>query len=123
MPKEFSRMRRVNEQVRRELAEIIRRESDDPGLQMVSISGVDVAKDLAMARVYITVLGEPEERSRCLALLRQGAGFYRSQLGRHVRLKYTPRLEFLEDTSLETGQRLSELIEEARRKDRERGAD
>ena len=118
MPKEFSRMRRVNEQIRRELADVIRREGDDPGLSMVSIVGVDVSKDLALARVHVTVMGEPEERARCLALLRQGAGFFRSQLGRRVRLKHIPRLEFLEDTSLETGQRVSELIAQARRSDR-----
>lgn len=120
MPKEFSRMRRVNEQIRRELAAIIRRESDDAGLNMVSLSAVDVSRDLAVARVHVSVLGDADERARCLEVLRRNAGYYRTRLAREVRLKHIPRLDFLEDASLETGQRVSDLIDEARRKDRDK---
>jgi len=121
MPKEFSRSRRVGEQMQRELAELIRDEVKDPRVGMVTVSGVEVSKDLAHAKVWFTVLGsEPQESA---AGLNRAAGFLRSQLSRRMMLRSVPLLHFQYDDSVVRGNELSSLIDEAVAADRGRVED
>jgi ribosome-binding factor A len=113
MPKEFSRTRRVAEQVRRDLAQLIRDEIDDPRMVMVSITAVDITRDLAHAKVYVTALGDPGERDRIVAALNQAAPRLRYELGRRMHIRTVPRLKFMYDEVVERGARLSSLIEGA----------
>jgi len=118
MPKEFSRTRRVGEQLRRDIAELIRMRLDDPRMAMVSITAIDVSRDLAHARVYVTVVGgADEERSEIVAHLNEVAGYLRGELGRNLRLRTTPQLRFQYDESVERGAQLSALIDRARSDD------
>lgn len=113
MPKEFSRTRRVGEQIRRELAQLIRDEITDPRMAMVSITSVVVSKDLAHAKVYVTILGDPGERGGIVGGLNHAAPMLRHRLGRHMHIRTVPRLEFVYDEIVERGARLSALISEA----------
>ena len=113
MPREFSRTLRVAEQLQRELAELIRDEVKDPRLGMVSISGVEVSRDMAHAKVYVSVLGEAQVAQDSLEALNHAAGFLRHELGRRMRLRSVPHLRFIHDRSLEEGARMSALIDEA----------
>jgi ribosome-binding factor A len=103
----YPRMLRVNEVVREALADELERMSD-PRLGMVTITGVDVAADLRHATVYYAALGREDEGTH--DALRAAAPHLRAALGRQVRLKYLPRLDFRSDPAIETGQRVEEII-------------
>ncbi len=113
MPRDFSRTRRVAEQIQRELAVLIRDEIQDPRLGMVSISGVEVSRDMGHAKVYISVLGEEDAAQASLEVLKRAAGFLRRELGRQMVIRSVPQLTFIHDRSLEQGAHMSALIDEA----------
>lgn len=118
MPKEFPRTRRVAEQLRRDLADLIRIRLDDPRMAMVSITAIDVSSDLRNARVHVTVVGAAEgERAEIVDHLNEVSGYLRGELGRRLRLRSTPKLRFNYDESVERGAELSALIKEARTHD------
>ncbi|MDH5361361.1 MAG: 30S ribosome-binding factor RbfA [Gammaproteobacteria bacterium] len=114
MAREFERSRRVGEQMQRDLSDLIRREVKDPRLGMVTITGVEVSKDFASARVYVTLLGkEADEVGEDLEILNNAAGYLRGLLGKRIRLRMIPRLVFLYDQSIANGAHLSALIDAA----------
>ncbi|MGQ4878200.1 30S ribosome-binding factor RbfA [Billgrantia sp. LNSP4103-1] len=120
--REFKRTDRVGDQLQKELAMLIQREVKDPRLGMVTVSGVTVSRDLGYADVYVTLLGEdsPERIKENLKVLKQAAGFLRSQIARRIKLRHVPELRFHYDESVVRGQRLSSLIDEAVSSDRAR---
>lgn len=118
MPKEFSRSSRVAEQVQRELAELIRLELKDPRVGLVTITGVELTPDYAHAKVFYTTLADPSARQGIDAGLRRASGFLRRELGRRIRIHTLPELHFVFDESVERGDRLSRLIDEAVASDR-----
>ncbi|HFD79573.1 MAG TPA: 30S ribosome-binding factor RbfA [Gammaproteobacteria bacterium] len=118
MPREFPRTRRVAEQIQRELSSLIRDEIDDPRLGMVSISAVEVSRDLAHAKVYFSTLGEQQDADASLQVLQGAAGYLRKLLGQSLVMRHVPQLHFRQDHSLEQGARLSALIDSAVRGDR-----
>lgn len=113
MAKEFSRTRRLGEQVRRDLAQLMRSEIDDRRAAMVSITLVEISRDLAHAKVWVTYLGPGSERSAVLKLLNEHAGVLRQQLGRGLHIRTVPRLAFVYDESIERGAELDALIRRA----------
>jgi len=113
MPREFPRTRRVGEQIQRELAGLVHDELKDPRLGMVSISGVEVSRDLANAKVYVSVLGEDDAVRESIMVLNNAAGFLRRRLCQQMRLRVAPRLRFYFDSSLQEGARMDALIKTA----------
>ncbi len=113
MAREFSRTRRIGEQMRRDLAQLIRSEIRDPRMAMVSITSVDVTRDLSQAKVYVTILGDPAERASIVKALNQASVLLRRELGRRMHIRTVPRMQFLYDEVVEHGARLSALISEA----------
>ena len=110
MPREFPRTRRIGEQIRRELAELLRTAIRNPRMTMVSMTTVEVSRDLAHAKVYITLLGDPADRVEVVAGLNLAAPMLRHELSRRMHIRTVPRLEFLYDEVVERGARLSSLI-------------
>ncbi len=113
MPAEFSRSRRVGEQIQRDLAELIRSEVRDPRLGMVTVNHVNVTRDMSYAKVFITVMGEPESREVSLSILNKMAGYLRSQIGRRMKLRIIPELKFVYDESIDRGARIDSLLKNA----------
>lgn len=113
MPKDRTRPRRVAEQVRRELAELLQLELKDPRVGLVTLTDVEVTPDYAHAKVYFTLLDEKHPLDETVAGLNRAAGYLRSQLAQRLRLRVTPQLHFVFDSSVERGFQLSQLIEEA----------
>ncbi|MGB2679885.1 MAG: 30S ribosome-binding factor RbfA [Candidatus Competibacter sp.] len=111
--KAFPRTRRIGEQIRRELADLIRAELRDPRLALISMTSVEVSRDLAHARIYVTLMGDPAERAERVADLNQAAPLLRRELGRRMRIRTVPKLEFRYDEVVEHGARLSALIDAA----------
>ena len=115
MAKEYSRTQRIGDQMQRELAQLIRREVKDPRVGLVTITAVDVSRDVGHAKVYITVMGEDsaEEIKQSIKVLNAAAGFLRMQLAREMKLRSVPQLHFHYDESVSRGAHLSALIERA----------
>lgn len=123
MPRDFSRSQRVGDQIQRELAELIREQVKDPRVGMLTLSGVEVSRDLAHAKVFFTVLGDKDAIEGTTQGLRQAAGFLRRELGRRMRIRTVPELHFQYDDTQEKGARISALIDEAVASDRARHPD
>jgi len=120
MPRDFPRTRRVGEQLQRELAVLIREEIDDPRIGMVSISGVEVSRDMSHAKVFFSTMDSPgadHDPEISLRVLQGAAGFLRRLLGKHLAMRRVPQLHFRRDKTLEQGARLSALIDNAVRAD------
>src|SRR5690606_17865372 len=116
------RSTRVAEQLRRELAELLRQTSKDPRLQQVTITEVEVTRDISHARVYFSQLDDaPEQIELTRQALDRSAGFLRRELGRAMRLRHVPELKFLHDRSIAEGMRMDALIAKARERDRSGG--
>jgi ribosome-binding factor A len=117
MPRDFKRAERVAGTLRRELAQLIQSEVKDPEVGFVSLSDVEVTRDLAHAKVFVTVF-EPEKAAGSLKALNKAAGYLRRRLGQEMRIRSVPELHFEHDASVETGQRMDNLIEAAIASDR-----
>ena len=123
MPKDFSRSRRVGEQIQRELALLLQREVRDPRLSQVTISAVKVTRDMSQATVYFTVLGKKEDVPPIQQALEKASGFLRHALAEHVVMRSLPHLKFIYDDSISRGSELSSLIDEAIAADRKKHKD
>lgn len=123
MPSDFSRQRRVGEQIQREIARLIQQELKDPRLGMVTVSAVEVTRDMSYATVYITVLGDSSHIKQTLAILEKASGFLRKELSRLITLRSMPTLRFRYDESVEKGNRLASLIDNAVSEDRQHQKD
>lgn len=132
------RVQRVADQIQRELATLIQLEVNDPRVGMVSVTGVTVSKDLAYAKVYVTVLNSlqdgPEVNASTLdepgsldkleieenvKALQKAAGFLRTMLSKRLKTRMVPKLQFLYDGSVQRGHQLSSLIDSALAADKE----
>ena len=111
--KGFSRKDRVAEQIRRELAELIRTELKDPRVGMISLTDVEVTADYAHAKVFFSTLAGSEHLEEVMVGLQKASGFLRRELGKRISIHMTPQLHFVFDQSLERGADLSKLIQEA----------
>jgi ribosome-binding factor A len=112
VPRGFSRAIRLADQIQRDLADLIRLEVRDPRVGLVTITTVEVTRDLSHARVFVTSLSETAAAESVRALT-HAAGFLRSRLAQTLKLRTIPELHFVYDASVERGIRLSKLIDEA----------
>jgi len=110
MPKD--RIRRVNEAMREVLSEAIATELKDPRVGFVTVTSVDTAPDLRHARVFVSVLGDDDQREASLAGLSSSHGYLQSRVASRLRMKHTPTLEFQYDPSVERVMRINELLNE-----------
>jgi len=113
MPRDFSRASRLGDQIQRELADLIRNEVRDPGVGLVTITAVDVSRDLSHAKVYVSSLQGEEALAASLRALGRAAGFLRTKLSHLLKARTVPELHFVHDESVERGVRLSRLIDQA----------
>ena len=115
MPREFSRSRRVGQQLMKEIAVIIQRDLKDPRLGMPTVSS-----DLKSARVYLTFLNFTEQQIKgALKILTAAKGYIRSAVGKNMKLRVIPDLNFLYDPSLIEGMRIGHLVDQSVRRDEE----
>lgn len=112
MARSSGRPQKVGDQIQRELSEILHRELRDPGVGMITLTGVEVSPDCTHAKVFFTCL-DPAHVAPALAGLKRASGFLRSQLGKRIKIFNTPELHFQYDESVERGDRLSRLIDQA----------
>ncbi|UQD51746.1 30S ribosome-binding factor RbfA [Bacillus methanolicus] len=104
------RANRVGEQMKKELGDIIGRKIKDPRIGFVTVTDVQVTGDLQQAKVFISVLGDEEQRENTLKGLAKAKGFIRSEIGQRIRLRKTPEIIFEFDESIEYGNRIESLL-------------
>jgi ribosome-binding factor A len=121
------RANRVGEQMKKELGEIIGRKIKDPRVGFVTVTDVQVTGDLQQATVFISVLGDEEQRENTLRGLAKAKGFIRSEIGQRIRLRKTPEILFEFDESIDYGNRIESLLhqiqDEGRSKDEDSAKD
>lgn len=105
-----NRINRINEEVRRELSDILRELKDPRIPMMTSVVSVNVTQDLRYATVYVSIFGNDEVKKNALAALKNSAGFVRRELGHRLNLRYTPEIIYKADDSIEHGARINELL-------------
>ncbi len=109
---------RINEEVLRELSNIIRGEIKDPRINpLTSVVAVEVAPDLKTCKAFISVLGEEDSQQATLAGLKSAEGYIRSKLAKNINLRNTPEIRFVLDQSIEYGVNMSKLIDDVNRQD------
>lgn len=119
----YDRTDRIGEEMRREIDQIIRQELRDPRVRgTYSITRVDVTRDLRFAKVRVSVL-EPEQREPLLAALRGAAGFIRREVGKAIKLRYTPELLFAPDENIEYGIHIASVIDAVRKEEKDKSAE
>lgn len=114
MVKEFSRTRRVGQLLKEEISRLIRREVKDTRVEMVTVTDVDVTRDLKYADVYVQIRGDEETKAQVLEGLDSAAGFIRTRLGRELHIRRVPEIRFEIDRSQERAARINQLLEEVR---------
>ncbi len=119
MSKEFSRVDRLSQQMKKEMAVILQREIKDPRLHsMITVSDVEVSRDLSHAKVFVTFLGLEEDKvSANLKILNDAAGYVRSLIGKRIQARIVPQIRFAFDQSLNEGIRMATLVSNARAED------
>jgi ribosome-binding factor A len=113
MPREFSRSSRLADQIQRDLSDLIRLEVRDPRVGLVTVTEVEVSRDLSHAKVYVTSLAGSDQAAQSQQALQHAAGFLRSRLAQSLKARTVPELHFVYDESVERGIRLSRLIDQA----------
>ena len=111
MAKEFSRTRRISQQLQQELALVLQRDMKDPRIGMVTVNDVDVSRDLSFAKVYVTLFEEdPQAIEDKMAALMKAAPYVRTLVAGRMKLRVMPELKFVYDSSLVDGMRMSNLV-------------
>ncbi len=110
------RPERLAEAIKKEISELLREELKDPRIGFVTITAVEVSKDLRYANIFASVFGESTEQKATIEALQKAQGFIRGELGKRIRLRYTPEITFKLDHSISQGSRLIALMEEVKDK-------
>lgn len=104
---------RVAEEIKKEVSDILNMELKDPGLiKMVSVTGVDLSRDLRYAKIFVSIYSNREEQEKILKILDKARGFIRSEIGKRIRLRHTPEIDFHLDRSIEYGARIEQVLKD-----------
>ncbi|MBI2266909.1 MAG: 30S ribosome-binding factor RbfA [Armatimonadetes bacterium] len=114
------RLERVKELIKQEAMHVIR-ELKDPRLGFVTVTDAEVSPDLRHSKIYVSILGDESAKKSTMSGLSSARGFVRSELGKRIRLRFTPEIEFRFDVSIERGDHISRLIREVRQRDESLG--
>jgi ribosome-binding factor A len=119
MAREYARTDRVGQEIQKEIATILMREIKDPRLSMTTVSAVEITRDLAYAKIFVTFFtNEQSEIDSSIEVLNDAAGFIRSLLAKTLRARIMPNLRFIYDSSMAEGVRMSSLVDKAVASDR-----
>jgi ribosome-binding factor A len=113
-----TRLIRVNDEILKETALIIRGELKDPRLQsMITVTRVNTTNDLKYCKIYVSIMGTEEEKAAAYEALKNSAGFIRKQIAARINLRSTPEISFIEDTSLDEGYRMGKILDTLKQRD------
>ncbi|MEN8906900.1 MAG: 30S ribosome-binding factor RbfA [Clostridiales bacterium] len=114
----MDRTTRIAEEMKKEISEIIRSELKDPRIpKMISVTNVDLTKDLSLAKIYVSIYGKKEEKEEAIIALKKASGFVRREIAQRIKIRYIPEMKFILDDSIEKGFYLTDLIDRTMKKD------
>lgn len=112
----FSRGERIRKAIIKEVSDILQRHVKDPRISgIVSVTDVDLSADYGHAKVYVSIYGNEEQKEQIMEALEDSTPYVRREIGKRIRLRHTPELEFKRDDSLERGSRITDLIDKISR--------
>lgn len=113
------RLGRVNEEFKRQISYIIQNELRDPRIDtMISVTSVEVSKDLKYAKVFVSIFGNDESKNTAFEILKSSSGFVRKELSQKVNMRYTPEIVFKMDDSIEHGMHIDSIINKIKEKEK-----
>jgi ribosome-binding factor A len=113
---DYQRSERVGDLLIEVISDLLRKEIRDPRVHTVTLTRAKVTKDLKHARIYVSFLGAQEQKSEALAGLRSASGFIRSKLGKHIKLRFIPTIEFVYDDAEDEARRIDDLLDRVKEK-------
>lgn len=112
-----TRQEKVQELLKQEVADILRRDFKDPRLGFITVIDTQITSDLRHAKVWVSVMGTEEEREANMKILKRSQHFVRQEFGKRVKMKTLPDIEFILDTSVDKGMRIFELLQRINKED------
>lgn len=106
----MSRKERVEELIKEEISEILRKKVSDPRIGFVSITGVDLSPDFEQAKIFVSIFGEEKQKLKTFQGLTAATGYIRGELGKMLEMRALPKLEFVPDNSLERGSQVLNIL-------------
>jgi ribosome-binding factor A len=109
------RFRRVAEEIKKEVSDILQTELKDPRIvKMTSVTDVETTRDISYAKIFVSIYGDKDEQETILKVLNKAAGFIRSEIGKRIRIRHTPEIEFHLDRSMEYGAHIESVLKGVR---------
>ncbi|MGD9154225.1 MAG: 30S ribosome-binding factor RbfA [Bacillota bacterium] len=112
------RIERLRELIKSEFGQILQRDLKDPRIGFVSVTDVEVSNDCSHVEIFVSILGDAAAKQATMDGLESAKGFIRTELGRRIRLRYTPEIHLIADDSMERGSRIMQLLQEVNKKQR-----
>ena len=109
------RPERVAKEMKRFVSEVIQRELKDPRIGFVTITDVEITRDLKLARIYFTILGNRTQKNNTINALKSATGYIRKLVGDHLELRYVPEIVFMEDLTEEQARNVHRILEEIKK--------
>lgn len=117
------RRARISGELRDEIAKIVSRGLKDPRIGFVTVTRVEVSADLGHAKAFVSVLGDEKQKRESLAGLKQATGFVRREVGRRIRMRVLPEIQFVYDKGVDATDRVAQLLDQVRTQGQEEGED
>ena len=111
---DYQRSERVGDLLLEVIADLLRREIHDPRLQWLNLTGVKVSKDLRQAKVFFNLLGDRGDKSEAETALQSAGGFIRSRIGKNLKLRFVPAIDFVYDDSEDVARRIDALLDKVK---------
>ena len=111
------RVRKIQEFIKQEVSNIILRELKDPRIGFITVTDARITGDLREATVYVSLFGSDAEKADTLKALKSANGYIRSEVGKRLGIRYSPTIEFKEDTALDYGMKIDKILRDIEKKD------
>ncbi len=106
------RSSRISEEIKKEVSLIIQSELKDPRIGFITVVAVEISNDLQIAKIYISIMGTEENKVETITALNKAKGYIRSELGKRIRLRITPEINFVIDNSIEYGNKIDKILDD-----------
>ena len=116
---QYRRIDRLGDQIREEIADIIARKLKDPRVGFVTVTAVYVSEDLRHAKVFVSIYGDEKTQAETMKGLNSAAGFVKGEIGRRIKIKFTPDIVFKQDTSLEKAAHVLDILDHIKKEEDE----
>lgn len=117
-----TRQEKLQHLLKEEISDILRRDMKDPRLGFITVTDAEITPDMRHAKIFVSVMGTPEDKAANMAILKKSERFIRQALGRRIKMKVLPEIDFRLDTSVDHGVRILELLEEIKRNEEEKSS-